>query len=181
MSSWNVSGSILDSYWGFFGSESGYFGAAFKKHEALFFTFETVQRARDKQRRMVKSTNICEKHGLKDLLNHVLSPDYELKTGYIEACPNYVPLRSGYDLAPYGRDELYVEGAGKVWREVEDRAVEQVVEDVMANGCGKAGGELLDTRMLGDETTTRVAPAPGSPKPSKASKAGVKIKLKIKK
>lgn len=127
------------------------------------------------------STNICEKHGLKDLLNHVLSPEYELKTGYIEACPNYVPLRTGHDLAPYGRDDLHVEGAGKVWREVEDSEVKRVVADVVANGCGKDGGELLDTRMLGQERAPAAptAPAPGAPKPFRAG--GVKIKLKVKK
>ncbi len=124
-------------------------------------------------------SNICEKHGLRDLLNHVLSPEYEIKKDYIEACPNYVPLRTGHDLAPYGRDDLDVEGAEKVWREVEDGEAERVVVDVVANGCGKVGGELLDTRMLGEETATRAAPAPGAPRAGRAG--GIKIKLKIKK
>ena len=122
---------------------------------------------------MSKPGDICEKHGLKELLNHVLSPEYQVKT-----FPNYVPLRSGHDLGPYGRDDLYVEGAGKLWQEVEDDAVERIVKDVMANGRGKVGGELLDTRMLGEEATTRVARVPSAPK---ASTAGMKIKLKIKK
>ena len=86
-----------------------------------------------------------------------------------------------HDLAPYGRDDLHVEGAGKVWREVEDSEVKRVVADVVANGCGKDGGELLDTRMLGQERAPAAptAPAPGAPKPSRAG--GVKIKLKVKK
>ena len=128
-------------------------------------------------------TNICEKHGLSPLLQHVLSPDYQLKKGYIDACPNYIPLRSGYDLAPQGQGGFHVEGAAKVWSKVDDGDVERVIQDVVVNGYrSDVGGELLDTRLLGDETTKRAVAKPSTAQnASTAPTAGVKIKLKIKK
>ena len=103
------------------------------------------------------------------------------------------PLRSGpgFDLAPHGQSDVYVEGADKVFREVDDAMVERLVDDVMANGYAEAQtGQLLDTRMLRDETGAKgakgankqkkseQAPAAGGAGPSLKKSKSIKLTLK---
>ena len=103
-----------------------------------------------------KKADIVERHDLTKLLNYVLSPEFVAEK--FPRTPHDTPLRSGpgFDLAPHGQSDVYVEGADKVFREVDDAMVERLVDDVMANGYAEAQtGQLLDTRMLRDETGRR--------------------------
>jgi hypothetical protein len=107
-------------------------------------------------------SNIVEKHGLTQLLQHVLSEDYKLQTYRFQddvrpPRHHFSPLRSGFDLAPHGRSDLYLEGRGKVWKKVDEETIERLVKDIAGNGYdSNVGGELLDTRMLGTQMASKV-------------------------
>lgn len=138
-----------------------------------------------------KKADIVERHDLTKLLNYVLSPEFV--AGKFPRTPHDTPLRSGpgFDLAPHGQSDVYVEGADKVFREVDDAMVERLVDDVMANGYAEAQtGQLLDTRMLRDETGAKgakgankqkkseQAPAAGGAGPSLKKSKSIKLTLK---
>ena len=137
------------------------------------------------------TSNIVEKHGLTQLLNHVLAPEFVPKR-FQQSWEHDVPWRSGFDLAPHARD-VFVEGKDKVWREVDDAAVERVVDDVRAHGYGAeaaedVGSQLLDTRMLWEENEGVAVlvdnkgsrPKAEKPKAEKPKVEGKTIKLKLK-